>query len=900
MSHRCLHVWAVAVSAGTVSTVSAVTGPTAAPVTAAQDAEFWYVGRVQTNANAVDTHLATGSYIRQGVVLTAGHAVNADRRSGVAFERFQLGATRYFGLGVANPGYDPSGPQVSGQDLSLMLLLNSRANQPGEAFPQLADAGGAHALTQGQSVEVIGFTGPGGVSEKRRGVMSIRNPHGGDITATTYTYRAAGTDSTQPGDSGGPHLHDFGGAIGKRIVATTQSGNGGGISTGVRVDAHRPFIDGDGVGGKRTITKFAVAGHADWSAGASWARGSAGAASAPGADDVVVLDPSTGADSDRVVTVDVNTAQLDGLLNDVTLRVPGSKLYVTAPDGVNAGSGVLNGGVIELSGDAFNPGVLAVGASLDNQGTIKVGAGAEAIVALNSIAGFTPVSLLNGEGAIIEVGVGNVAGLLNAKLTSYNPTENHGTIRVGRRGIASLDSRQIGSSTVAAFINASQASLLEVAGEEALASFDSVSGNAGEFRVSNGGTLRLGTPLGVARETSLLLTETGRLNVQSGGTVQGFSHLDRRAAIIAASFGSQINVGGGAQGEGLLHADSIETYGKLGVTSGGRLNLTRTLNLLTASEMTVEGGAFGQGRVTVPQIGLEQPLVAGRPGASLTIKKGGNVTAARTALDVVGLYVLQQQRSTLIDVQPGGRLTLSGFSEQQGTLKIASGNDGVGLVLAKSDFPGNKTKYEQVLNAVIEFDRGAGASKPQFVTESADLELRGTVTGQGQFVMTGDTSMKVIGGVGPVNNPDQNFNGIDFVWDGARAASGAAATMEIFGRNQGAVPAGLTSIWGANLLCITGGSKVKLLDVSSNDAAAGTESLYVKYLGIMGAETHLDLNDKIVYYEFIDPTCGLNPSLISPGPNGLGRYIQIPAPSAVAIALSSLGIAAFRRRQRVL
>lgn len=511
--------------------------------------------------------------------------------------------------------------------------------------------------------------------------------------------------------------------------------------------------------------------------------------------------------------------------------------------------------------------------------------------------GFAPVSLLNGEGALIEVNQGGFGGGLMAKMTSYSPTENRGTIKVGTKSLVFLNSRDIGSDTTVAFNNATAGSVLEVSGEEARLSFDSISTNSGEMRVSSGGLLRLGTTLGTTRAYSLIVRDGGKVNVQSGGTMDSVSHLDRRAAVIGVGFGGQMNITGGAAGNGVLRTDGIESFGKTSVGSGGRLNATRVVEVKSQGEMTVEGGAAGTGVVTAASLVTERFQGAGRPGGSVTVKKGGFINAGRTALDPVGWYSLESGVGSTIHLMPGGRLTVRGFGELNGDLKISSGADGIGLALLGSDFEGNKTEFTQQTNSRLEFVQGGNASKPQLVTENAAYINRGTILGDGQFVMTGDTRFDFIGGVGPVTNPDLNLRGIDFVWDGARTGTGGRVTMEIFGQNRGAVPEGLTSIWGANMLCVLGGSQLKLVDLRSNDGALNTEAIYVKYFGVGGAGTSLDLNDRIVYYEQIDPNCGLNPSLISAGPNGLGRYIQIPAPGWMGLGL--VGLVAAGRRRRV-
>jgi hypothetical protein len=881
--------------AGSAVPVSGVTGPTAAAVTAAQDAEFWYVGRMQTRADADNVHYATGSYIRQGVVLTAGHAINGDSRFGVRFEQFQLGATRYFGLGVAHPTFEPEGAVVRGDDVGLILLLNGRANQPGEAFPLLADAGGAHALTQGQSVEVIGFTGPNGTSVKRRGTMSIRTPHGGDITPELYTYRAAGTDSTQPGDSGGPQVHDFGGAVGKRIVATTQSGTGAGVSTGARVDANRSFIDGDGAGpnGYRAIARFAGTGTVDFNDDAVWARGGTGAAQAPRAVDIAVIDPTTGSDRDIVVNVSGDTPALDGLLNDATIRVRnGRTLNVTASNLFSAGSGVLNGGVIDVEDGYFK-----VEMSVENRGEMRLGVRSGVTIADNSGPVPRPVSLLNGEGALIAVGVdpADVSG--DAAIMLVNaPTENRGTIRLGKLGLVDFRSRNTGSFSEPSFVNQSAQSVLDVSGAGAVAAFDAVALNSGEMRVASGGRMEIAAADSGLPVTMLKVTSTGKLNVESGGTLRSLGAASR-VNTLEVEAGGQVGVSGGASGAGTLTTDAVRSAGKFTVGSGGTLSVTNFFEARSRSETTITGGAAGPGRADMAALVMSDPLGV-TPVAKVTVGKGGVMNLARSALDAATEKTLDIKAGPTLTVAPGGRLFNAGNANLEGTLRLASGNDGLGLAFMTNDPQGNKTNFVSQPNSSLVFERGAGASKPQFITQNADFVSVGTISGAGQFVMTGDTAFKYGGRIGPVSNTLLDFRGIDLVWDGARTATGAAVTMEIFGQNLGAVPAGITSVWGLESMCLMGGTNLRLMDAFSSDGAAGTEALYVKNFGITGANTHLDLNDKIIYYESIDPTCGLNPSLISAGPNGLGRYIQIPSPGWMGLGL--VGLVASGRRRRVL
>jgi hypothetical protein len=420
------------------------------------DKEFWYVGRVQWDGfNPPDTHTGTGSYFAgglaytdptttrpRGAVLTVAHAINQKKATKPGeldkfvqrFERFQLvdKGPQLPALGVQHPKYRII-PGLSVNDIGLLLVLNGPARAADQTFPTLARPRGGGAgpdvLAAGAKVEVIGFTKPGGGSTKRRGMLEIPNPAGDNITNELYGFpKDPSPDFVEPGDSGGPNLAQVGGA--KRIVGVTRSASKppGTLSEAVRVDNHNAFLAGDGAENKRVIVRWKDGANTDWSNDNRWERSSQLKPSKPELCDVVVLDPTTGPDKTKQVTVDEKSAFLDGLLNDVTLTVKTQELRVFGNIGDTPSSGVLNGGVINIGDGAVGTrGLLTIGAGLENAkgGTINVMTRGELSFGLSTTGGGAELSLLNDVGATINAPGGKVSG---------KDFANHGTIEILSNG----------------------------------------------------------------------------------------------------------------------------------------------------------------------------------------------------------------------------------------------------------------------------------------------------------------------------------------------------------------------------------------------------------------------------------------------------------------------------------
>ena len=204
----------------------------------------------------------------------------------------------FIGLGVQAPTYDPA---TSANDQGVVLLLNA----PGALIARAKIAGSpATTWRPGTIVAIIGYSQaqPGGLrATALAGKAQVRAATAGDfITATTYRYpvSAAGPNSVQPGDSGGPSFFTFPGGVGERVVGVhSQRQAPGGVVTSVdtRVNAFTGFINGGGIFGLSTFTNYTAAGNSNFNVAASWARGNPAVAAAPMANDVVIINPVGGA-----------------------------------------------------------------------------------------------------------------------------------------------------------------------------------------------------------------------------------------------------------------------------------------------------------------------------------------------------------------------------------------------------------------------------------------------------------------------------------------------------------------------------------------------------------------------------------------------------------------------------
>ena len=131
--------------------------------------------------------MGSGSYITNGVVLTAAHNINGEslvtagnitNGIGRTIDTVVISNQQYFALGVQDPLYaSPTDPN----DIGLYLVLNGPASpSPGGVFPTLAKPGSA-PLTTGNTIQVLGSgqSAPGGLPIY--GTMTMTN-FAGDVT----------------------------------------------------------------------------------------------------------------------------------------------------------------------------------------------------------------------------------------------------------------------------------------------------------------------------------------------------------------------------------------------------------------------------------------------------------------------------------------------------------------------------------------------------------------------------------------------------------------------------------------------------------------------------------------------------------------------------------------------
>src|ERR1700722_1259281 len=306
-------------------------------------------------------HAPSGTLIGANTVLTAAHCINTEIPSSTTapatlqphFQRVSFGpypptpAGTLFGLGVQAPNFAAA---TYDNDIGVILLLNS---PPGVVPDTIASP--TQNLANGNLVSIVGY-GRNAAPLRNSALVGTAQvgPAAGHIKATTYRYpeSAMGPNVIQQGDSGGPTFRIFFSAtfpfIQNRIVGVhslLETGNPL-ASIDTRVNAYTTFLNGGGimVAGvqKSTFDTYVAAGDSNFNTNASWSRGVApGAAQAPRDFDVVIINPGGVA---RTVTVNANTANLEGLLNNQTINVAaGNKLTV------GGATGVLNGGQINVA-----------------------------------------------------------------------------------------------------------------------------------------------------------------------------------------------------------------------------------------------------------------------------------------------------------------------------------------------------------------------------------------------------------------------------------------------------------------------------------------------------------------------------------------------------------------------
>ena len=329
---------------------------------------------------------------------------------------------------------------------------------------------------------------------------------------------------TDPGDSGGPYIFN------NTIVGVHTFGNKTTVSGGTRVDNHYGFSTGDGQtngagASPATLVCLKAAVNTSWNTAASWGRASTNFAAMPQTDDIAILDPTANSDAGAVVTLNVDTAALGGLLNDVTLNVNGHALNVTSTTGAAIGgnSGVLNGGKINVSGAAGS--VMNVSASFDNEGgTLAVGQNGQAYIGGALPTGYVTfnTALFNGSNATVAVTAGGSLAVTNGdRKTAIINSDASSTISVkgDGTGAASIVADRVDSYGV---VQVGQRGLLDLNN----AFFNEF---PGQLQISGGAA-------GNGTGDVFQLISFGAVNVSTGGTLV--------AEAVLSNFGSMTVAGG--------------------------------------------------------------------------------------------------------------------------------------------------------------------------------------------------------------------------------------------------------------------------------------------------------------------------------------------------------------------
>jgi T5SS/PEP-CTERM-associated repeat protein len=638
--HRCIRPIATLLALFLLTTnARAVNGPG----TVATNGFPWVVALTFGGNGA--GYLGSASYITNGVVLTAAHNINSENlvtagnvtnSIGRTIDSVNIGGQQYFALGVQDPLY--AGVSSDPNDIGLYLVLNAPA-VPGGVFPTLAKPGSA-PLTTGNTIQVLGFgkSAPGGLPIY--GTMTLTN-FAGDVTYNQYTFhQPPSLDLTDPGDSGGPYIFN------NTIVAVHTTGITSPLgvkvgATGTRVDNHYGFVTGDGqtngaAASPATLVRLNGTAPTTWSAVASWGRASTNFATIPQTDDIAILDPTTNSDAGTVVTLDVNTAALGGLLNDVTLNVNGHALNVTSTTGsaIGGNSGVLNGGKINVTGAASS--VLNVSASLDNEGgTIAVGQNGQAFIGGALPTGYVTynTALFNGSNGTVAVTAGGsmavtngdrMTQIINGDATSVisvkgdgtgaanivaDRVDSYGVVQVGQRGLLDLNN---------AFFNEFPAQL-QISGGAA------GNGTGDVFQLVNFGTVNV--------STGGTLVADGVLNNFGPMTVAGGSILTTNFTLSSVqNIAANLQVTALAANTGRV----TMTSGNIGVTNAAKNGQL----LVNAGTFTMNGGNLNADQIVVTNGAMSQFSLNGgvvtssytRVSNGSTFYVGSNAVAASLVL----------------------------------------------------------------------------------------------------------------------------------------------------------------------------------------------------------------------------------------------------------------------------
>ena len=599
--------------------------------------------------------LGTGSYITNGVVLTCAHNVGTGQ-----FNSFAMGGQTYFALGVADPLY--AGVNYDPNDIALWLVLN-RPGAPGGAFPTVV-APGDPALTASSTVKVLGY-GKSTNSLPIYGVMTMTNsavtvqittlagsPHT-NVEANTYSFvQPPSSELTDKGDSGGPYIANIGGV--DKIVAVHTSGytaTNDNVTKlgalGVRVDSHMDFVTGNGqdIGGgnyQSTLVRLGGTGNTIWDTAASWQRASTNFAAAPKDNDVAVLDPTAASDAATTVRLTNDTANLNGLLNDTTLNLNGHTLNV------NGTSGVLNGGVINATG---NMSVASISYGYDNEGgTLNIAKG----------------------------GVANVGGALNNNQTGMFNGSN-GTIAVQGGGFLNVDN---GAGRLV-FDNANRTSVVTVQGDAT----DGGTINTGFL--DSYGTLTVGSRGYLFLSLSLWNEKSGTFTMTGGGNGDGTGNVFR---LVNAG---TVTVGNG----GVLQAgSSVTNFGPISVNGGSVLTPRFVLGFATNFPSDIQATSLvtttGTVTMTSGNIGVTNALTQG-----LLDVQTGTFTMNGGNLSVDQWFVTNAASSRFY---LNGGVVTSSFTQVANGLPFTVGSNAVPavLALAGTGFGANHT-FSNGLNIAV-------------------------------------------------------------------------------------------------------------------------------------------------------------------------------------------------------
>lgn len=411
----------------------------------------------------VDDRLGTGFLISDGVVLTAAHCINGDFRVGIGVrdfvmrqhcERVQFGEGPnqrrvYAGLGINHPRFpfieadnrppltlsaDVFNGRRGDHDVGIIVLVNgprrSDFNPPPLAGSDFTPASGSKGVFLGYSDAQAEPT-----RAPLEGVFELANMDGvpwfNSIFMAFTTATRGCLHVPIPGDSGGPFVFMNGnnqviGAVASFVEDFGPKNNGPFKFVTAAVKGHRSFIDGKDPDG-RVLTRFtgpAGMNHA-WRTASNWSRALGTPATAPRANDVAIIDPTVNPDTGAyTIRVNANTAPLDGLLSDATLKIHSATLLV------NGFTGALNTGTADMTSNSTSEepfGRLRVRHMLDNLGVLRMNTGAvqcgSSLIEPNG----SELSLYNGPTGLIELKSGRCDATNSAHTAKL---VNHGKIKL--------------------------------------------------------------------------------------------------------------------------------------------------------------------------------------------------------------------------------------------------------------------------------------------------------------------------------------------------------------------------------------------------------------------------------------------------------------------------------------